>query len=41
MHLAADPCLIREWRRADKAALVRLADNRSIWRNLTHLFPFP
>lgn len=41
MHLAADPCLIREWRRADRAALVRLADNRNIWRNLTHLFPFP
>jgi hypothetical protein len=30
MHLAADPCLIRDWRRGDKRALVKLADNRNI-----------
>lgn len=41
MHLAADPCLIRDWRRADKAALVKLADNRNVWRNLAHFFPHP
>jgi RimJ/RimL family protein N-acetyltransferase len=41
MHLAADLCLIRDWRRADKPALVKLADNRNIWRNLAHFFPHP
>jgi RimJ/RimL family protein N-acetyltransferase len=41
MHLLADPCLIRDWRRADKPALVKLANNRNIWRNLAHFFPHP
>jgi RimJ/RimL family protein N-acetyltransferase len=35
------PCVVRNWRRSDKAALLRHADNRRVWRNLTHLFPHP
>jgi RimJ/RimL family protein N-acetyltransferase len=34
-------CLLRPWRNADKEALVRLADNRRVWRNMTHSFPHP
>jgi [ribosomal protein S5]-alanine N-acetyltransferase len=34
-------CVIRDWARSDKAALIRCADNRRIWRNLTHRFPHP
>jgi RimJ/RimL family protein N-acetyltransferase len=34
-------CLVRNWRRSDKASLLRHADNRNVWRNLTHLFPHP
>ena len=32
---------MRHWRATDKAALLRLADNRAVWRNLTHRFPHP
>jgi len=32
---------VRHWRATDKAALLRLADNRAVWRNLTHRFPHP
>jgi hypothetical protein len=34
-------CVVRDWRRGDKAALVRHANNRKVWRNLTHAFPHP
>lgn len=34
-------CVVRDWRRSDKDALLRHANNRRIWRNLTHLFPHP
>jgi len=33
--------VIREWSPEDKTDLLRYADNRSIWRNLTHAFPSP
>lgn len=33
--------MIREWAPNDKAALVRFANNRNIWRNLAHVFPHP
>ncbi|HXM83077.1 MAG TPA: GNAT family N-acetyltransferase [Burkholderiales bacterium] len=33
--------MLREWAQSDKAALVRFANNRNVWRNLTHLFPHP
>lgn len=32
---------LRSWAPGDEAALVRLANNRSIWRNLTDRFPHP
>ena len=39
--LEAGPCLIRPWRRSDKSALVKHADNRRIWLNLRDVFPHP
>ena len=32
---------VRDWRRADREALLLYADNRNVWRNLTHEFPHP
>jgi RimJ/RimL family protein N-acetyltransferase len=32
---------VRDWRRSDKLSLLRFANNRNVWRNLTHLFPHP
>lgn len=34
-------CALRSWRQGDQAALVRQANNRKVWRNLTHMFPHP
>lgn len=34
-------CVLRPWRAADKADLVRRANNRRVWRNMTHTFPHP
>lgn len=34
-------CVLRPWRTEDKADLVRLANNRRVWRNMTHTFPHP
>ena len=34
-------CFLRPWRAKDKSQLIRIADNRKIWRNLTELFPNP
>jgi len=34
-------CVLRPWRATDKANLVRHADNRRVWRNMTHTFPHP
>lgn len=34
-------CSLRPWKPDDKADLVRHANNRKVWRNLTHLFPHP
>ncbi|HEX2547161.1 MAG TPA: GNAT family protein [Ramlibacter sp.] len=33
--------LLRPWRAADKADLVLQANNRKVWRNMTHTFPHP
>ena len=41
MKLECSTCVVRDWSPADKADLVRYADNRNIWRNLTHMFPHP
>lgn len=34
-------CTLRPWRRTDRAALLRHANNRNIWRNLRDRFPHP
>ena len=34
-------CVLRPWRMADKADLVREANSRQVWRNMTHTFPHP
>jgi ribosomal-protein-alanine N-acetyltransferase len=34
-------CVLRPWNTGDKANLLRFANNRKIWRNLTHMFPSP
>lgn len=43
MHLRTElPGLcLRHWHPDDKPALLAHADNRKVWRNLTHLFPSP
>ena len=42
-HLATalPHCVLRPWRAGDKADLLRHADNRRVWRNMTHTFPHP
>ena len=38
----SDPnCVLRPWREGDQEDLVRHANNRKVWRNLTHMFPHP
>ena len=32
---------MRDWSRADKQSLLRVANDRDIWLNLTHRFPHP
>jgi ribosomal-protein-alanine N-acetyltransferase len=34
-------CVLRPWSPADKESLLRYANNRKIWRNLTDMFPHP
>lgn len=41
MRLECDSCVIREWQPGDAAALVSVANNRNVWRNLHHRFPHP
>ncbi len=41
MQLDCGLCLVRDWRLSDKPALLGLANNRKVWRNLTHRFPHP
>jgi RimJ/RimL family protein N-acetyltransferase len=43
MHIPTElpNCVLRPWCAADKASLLRHADNRKIWRNLTERFPHP
>lgn len=36
-----ESCLLRPWASTDKAALVRSANHRNVWRNLTDAFPHP
>ena len=41
MRLERTNCVVRDWARSDKAALIRFANNRKVWRNLSHMFPHP
>ena len=41
VELAGPGFLLRTWRRGDEPALVKYANNRRIWRNLTDRFPHP
>lgn len=41
MIIVTPLCSLRAWVEADQCELVRLADNRKIWRNMTHMFPHP
>src|SRR5438093_1238886 len=41
LPLDAGPCQIRAWRPGDRAALVRHANNREVWRMLHDQFPHP
>jgi RimJ/RimL family protein N-acetyltransferase len=41
VELAGGGVLLRPWREHDRAALVRHANDRRIWRNLTDRFPHP
>jgi RimJ/RimL family protein N-acetyltransferase len=41
VRLECGPCVVRDWRPGDKAAVVRAANNRNVWRNLAHRFPHP
>ena len=41
MRLDCGKCVVRDWSRADKASLLHHANNRNVWRNLTHRFPHP
>jgi [ribosomal protein S5]-alanine N-acetyltransferase len=41
MRLECPQCVVRDWSPLDRDALVRAADDRRIWRNLTHAFPHP
>lgn len=34
-------CVLRPWADGDQDALVRLADDRRVWRNMTDAFPHP
>lgn len=41
LRLDGRNCVIRDWARSDKEALLRVANDRKVWRNLTHRFPHP
>ncbi len=41
MRLECSKSTVRDWSSADRTELVRHANNRKVWRNLTHAFPYP
>jgi ribosomal-protein-alanine N-acetyltransferase len=41
MRLECGLCVVRDWRVSDKDSLVRLANDRNVWRNMIHKFPHP
>jgi RimJ/RimL family protein N-acetyltransferase len=41
MRIDCGPCFVRHWTADDKSSLLRYANDRTVWRNLTHRFPHP
>jgi RimJ/RimL family protein N-acetyltransferase len=41
MYLDCGACIVRDWRPRDRESLLQFANDRRIWRNLTHKFPHP
>lgn len=41
VEIELDRANLRRWREGDEEALVRHANNRKIWRNLSDAFPYP
>lgn len=41
MRIECGKCLVRDWARSDREALLRYANNRKVWLNLAHVFPHP
>jgi len=41
MRIDCGNCVVRDWARSDKPSLIQHANNRKVWRNLTHRFPHP
>jgi len=41
VELVCDGCVLRPWRPGDEEELVRHADDRAVWRNLSDRFPSP
>jgi len=41
MILDCGSCIVRDWSAGDRGSLLRLANNRRIWRNLKDRFPHP
>jgi [ribosomal protein S5]-alanine N-acetyltransferase len=41
MKLECGLCVIRDWQASDEDALVAAANNRNVWRNMHHRFPYP
>jgi len=40
-EVAGDGFVLRSWQEADKPSLVKHANNRRIWRNMSDAFPYP
>jgi RimJ/RimL family protein N-acetyltransferase len=41
VNLDCEKCVVRDWRPSDKPSLLRHANNRKVWINLSHRFPHP
>jgi hypothetical protein len=41
VRLEGGKCVVRDWARTDKEAVLKHANNTNVWRNLGHLFPHP
>lgn len=41
VHTDLKNCCLRSWKSEDKNELILNANNYKIWRNLTHMFPYP